>query len=162
MRFEVSLQGANHQLEILTMNGQWRCRLDGRDIPLDVAQIAQNHLSILLRGKSYDVSLGAKGSIAVGGHSYEVMITDPKSWPGRKQASGGHSGPQKLIASMPGKVVRVLAEKGSKILAGQGILVIEAMKMQNEIRSPREGTVTALLVGEGTSVNAGQPLAIIE
>jgi len=162
MRFQVSIEGKHHDVEVAETEAGWACRFDGRDIPLDVARIAPNRLSVLVKGRSYDVSRGANGSIAVGERSYEVEIRDPKSWRGRRQASAGTSGPQKLTASMPGKVVRVLTQKGTKILVGQGVLVIEAMKMQNEVRSPREGIVTAVLVQEGTSVNAGQALAIIE
>ena len=72
------------------------------------------------------------------------------------------AGPQKLIASMPGKVVRVLAREGDTVVSGQGIAVVEAMKMQNEIRSPRGGVLKKLLAHEGMKVNAGEVLGIVE
>ena len=162
MHFQVSVEGKTHDLELEQTSSGWSCRLDGRDIPVDVAQLGPGRISLLVAGRSYDVSRGASGSITVGERSYEVELTDPKSWRGRRGASAAASGPQNLTASMPGKVVRVLAQKGSKIHKGQGVLVIEAMKMQNEIRSPRDGIVSAVLVQEGASVNAGQALVRIE
>jgi len=63
---------------------------------------------------------------------------------------------------MPGKVVRLLAAEGQQVQAGQGLLVIEAMKMQNEIKAPRAGRVVSLSVGEGATVTAGQALAVLE
>lgn len=129
---------------------------------MDVAQIAPDRLSILIDGKSYDVVRGTVSSIAIGERTYDITVRDPRSWRGRRQNAPGTSGPQKLTASMPGKVVRVLTTQGSKIAEGQGIVVIEAMKMQNEIRSPREGTVVAILVEEGSNVNAGDVVAVVE
>jgi biotin carboxyl carrier protein len=71
-------------------------------------------------------------------------------------------GPKKLTAPMPGKIVRVLVSQGSEIEAGAGVLVVEAMKMQNEIKSPKKGTIQKILVSEGAAVNAGDVLAIVE
>jgi pyruvate carboxylase subunit B len=72
------------------------------------------------------------------------------------------AGEQKITASMPGRVVRVLARPGEAIRIGQGIVVIEAMKMQNVVRSPKDGALKKLLVAEGANVNAGEVLAVIE
>jgi len=162
MRLTASIGETNYELKIERRESGWRCRVDGRETPIDVAQTAPNRLSILIKGKSYDVIRGAEGAVAVGERWYEVAVADPRSWRTRKQAAAGTSGPQKLKASMPGKVVRVLASAGRRISAGQGLVVIEAMKMQNEVRSPREGTVTAILVKEGANVNAGDVVAIVE
>ena len=71
-------------------------------------------------------------------------------------------GPKKLVAPMPGKVVRILVTQGAEIEAGAGVLVVEAMKMQNEVKSPKKGTVQKILVNEGAAVNAGDILAIVE
>jgi len=71
-------------------------------------------------------------------------------------------GPRKLTAPMPGKVVRLLANQGAEVEAGAGILVVEAMKMQNELKSPKKGTIQKILVREGATVNAGDVLAIVE
>ena len=72
------------------------------------------------------------------------------------------AGPKKLVSPMPGKVLRVLAAQGSTVEAGAGVLVIEAMKMQNEIKSPKQGIIKKLFASEGAAVNAGDVLAIVE
>lgn len=162
MRLTVSVNGASYELEIDPAKSGWRCLLDGREVPVDIAQVATDRLSMLLNGRSYDVICGSDGTITVGERKYLVTATDPRSWRSRHQSAAGAQGPQKLTSSMPGKVVRVLAASGSKVVAGQGLVVIEAMKMQNEVRSPRDGTVGAILVREGSNVNAGQVLAIVE
>jgi biotin carboxyl carrier protein len=162
MRFEVSVTGRKHDLEITQVEGEWQCRIDGCEIRMNVARIADGTLSILQEGKSYVVRQGAGGAVVVDGRSYEVSIADPRSWRARQQAAAGVSGPLKLAAPMPGKVVRVLTSPGSTVVAGQGIVVIEAMKMQNEVRAPRDGIITAVLVQEGKAVNVGELVAILE
>jgi biotin carboxyl carrier protein len=87
-------------------------------------------------------------------------VIDPRSWRRGHGEGIELEGRQKIVAPMPGKVVRVLVEPGQSVAAGQGLLVIEAMKMQNEIRSPKSGTVEKLAV-EGQTVNAGEILAIV-
>jgi biotin carboxyl carrier protein len=81
---------------------------------------------------------------------------------GRKRGDADDASPKKLIAPMPGKVIRVLLAEKAQVEAGQGIVVMEAMKMQNEIKSPRKGTIQKILVAEGANVNAGDVLAIVE
>ena len=71
-------------------------------------------------------------------------------------------GPRKLVAPMPGKVVRVLVQEGTDVEAGQGVVVVEAMKMQNEIKSPKKGVVRKLVASENAAVNAGDVLAVVE
>lgn len=162
MRFQVSIHGRNHDLELTPAEGTWDCRLDGRAIQIDVRTISPGVLSILRDGKSYVVRHGGNGTVMVGERTYEVAIADPRSWRSRQMALAGAAGPQKLTASMPGKVVRILTAPGAEVKAGQGILVMEAMKMQNELRSPRDGKVTAIMVQEGGAVNLGAVVAIVE
>jgi biotin carboxyl carrier protein len=162
MRFQVSIGGKDHQLELTRMQEFWDCRLDGREVRIDVREVSPGVLSILLEGRSYLVRRGLNQTITVGDRSYEVLIADPRSWRSRQMLSGGAVGPQRLKASMPGKVVRILTTPGAQVKAGQGIVVIEAMKMQNELRSPRDGKITAILVQEGKAVNAGEVVAVVE
>src|SRR5437867_849891 len=116
MRLTISVNGTSYGLEIEPAERGWRCLLDRREIPVDVVQIAKNRLSILLNGRSYDVICGSDGAIIVGEHRYLVSTTDPRSWRSRRQSAAGTQGPQKLTASMPGKVIRVLIPSGSKVL----------------------------------------------
>ena len=161
MRFLVSIAGKKHELELTRTQDAWECRLDGRPVNIDVQVISPGVLSVLQDGKSYTVRQGVNGAIVVGEHSYEVSIADPRSWRSRQLTASGTAGPQRLTASMPGKVVRVLVKAGDSVEAGQGLLVVEAMKMQNEIRSPKSGTVERVPAIEGQAVNAGEVLCVV-
>jgi biotin carboxyl carrier protein len=116
--------------------------------------------SVLLDGASYEVRvLGSE--VTVNGHRFEIAIEDPRQWKRRNGTAGAH-GRISITAPMPGKVVRLLVAVGDAITAGQSVVVVEAMKMQNELKSPRDGHVTAVRVSENDSVNAGAVLVLIE
>jgi biotin carboxyl carrier protein len=165
MRYDIELGGRIYLLELLRKEEGWECKLDGREISAQSVQISSDTLSVLINGKSFEIKHERTETgitIFIRGTRYEVSVTDPRSWRGRRGAAQGDVGPQKLTASMPGKVVRVLAREGDSIAAGQGIAVVEAMKMQNEIRSPRAGVLKKLLAHEGMKVNAGEVLGVVE
>ena len=178
MRYDVTLGGKVYRLELVRKGDGWECRLDGREVFVEAAEIGEGTLSLLIGGRSAEVKLpaGERGprstslragppctsELFIRGQRYDVSVEDPRSWRGRRSAAQGEAGPQRLTASMPGKVVRVLAREGESIASGQGIAVVEAMKMQNEIRSPRAGVLKKLLAQEGMKVNAGELLAIVE
>jgi biotin carboxyl carrier protein len=98
----------------------------------------------------------------LGSARYAVDVQDPRSLRTRRAAAGADIGPQKLNAPMPGKIVRVAVAQGEDVKAGQSVIVMEAMKMQNEMKSPKNGKVRKILTSEGSTVNAGDTLAIIE
>jgi len=97
----------------------------------------------------------------VGSARFAAEVRDPRSLRGRSRIAD-ERGPRKLTAPMPGKVIRLLAREGAEVDLGSGVIVVEAMKMQNEIKSPKKGTIQRILVSEGASVNAGDVLAIVE
>ena len=120
--------------------------------------------SVLLDGKSYRVHLsrGREQWLAsLCGREYALDVVDPRARSSRSNALGGH-GQQVLSAPMPGKIVKRLVKEGDHVEAGQGIIVVEAMKMQNEMRAVHAGRVVSLPVSEGATVTAGDTLAIIE
>lgn len=97
------------------------------------------------------------------GHArFAVEVRDPRSLRARRAAAASADGPMQLRAPMPGRVVRILLAEGSAVEAGQGILVVEAMKMQNEVKAPRRGKVSSIAVKEGSAVNGGEVLAVVE
>lgn len=162
MHYSVSIDGKTFDVEIAVANGKWRCQVGGREIAIDFVPLSTAAGSLLIAGKQFAVRRDADGSIFVGANRYKVSIDDPRSWQGRRMRDSAHSGPQRLAASMPGKIVRILAREGDDIQAGQGVVVVEAMKMQNEIRSSRAGKLQKVLVREGANVNPGEVLAIVE
>jgi biotin carboxyl carrier protein len=99
--------------------------------------------------------------VVIDGYRFEIDVHDPRQWT-RKSGGRGDQGVQRIIAPMPGKVVRVLISLGDAVEAGQGLVVVEAMKMQNELKAARAGKVTALPAREGATVAAGEVLATIE
>jgi biotin carboxyl carrier protein len=165
MRYQVNAGTGTYRLELERSEKNWLCRLDGREVPVNVVQTGPGTLSLLVEGRSFEVRREGNSDAArifVGATPYAVSVQDPRSLRSRHRTGAGQQGPQALTASMPGKVVRLLAREGEQVREGQGILVVEAMKMQNEIRSPREGKIVKLRAREGLNVNAGETLAIIE
>jgi len=160
--YEFEVGGRSRALDVKRTESGWSLRLDGREALVNAERIDPNTLSILKDGESFAVRRLPDGGILVRGRYYRVSVRDRRSWRGRDQGSGGAEGFEKLTATMPGKVVRLLAREGEKISANQGVVVVEAMKMQNEIRSRKAGVLKRLLAEPGMNVNAGEVLAIVE
>src|SRR5579859_183394 len=165
MLYEVTIAGKAYRVELQRAGAGWQCRLDGRELPLDVIAAQSGVLSLLLDGKSYEVkqeTAGTDTNIVVGRERFGVSVRDPRSFRSRRGGDGAGQGPKKITAPMPGKIVRVLAAEGSTVQAGQSVIVIEAMKMQNELKAPKDGVVKKINVAEGAAVEAGQALAEVE
>jgi biotin carboxyl carrier protein len=164
MIYNVTINGKTHRLELDQAEGQWACRLDGRSISADTVLIGPDELSLRIGNQVYEVRrerVAGDMYIWVGSGRFAAEVRDPRSLRGRARAADD-LGPKKLTAPMPGKVVRVLVSEGAEVDLGSGVVVVEAMKMQNEIKSPKKGTIQKILVTEGTAVNAGDVLAIVE
>jgi biotin carboxyl carrier protein len=130
----------------------------------DVREVEPGVYSILLGGRSLEVKMdeGAHGYVAaVNGRRYEILVHDPRRL-SRVDEGPQEAGPKVVVAPMPGKVIRLKVQVGDIVETGQGLVVVEAMKMQNELKSPKAGTVKALHVKEGSSVSAGEPLLVVE
>ena len=165
MLYDVTIDGKNYRLELSRADGRWTCRLDGRELQIDAVLARPDVLSVLIEGKAYEVKRERTTTdlhLWVGPVRYAAELRDPRSLRGRRDGTGDAAGPKKLVAPMPGKVVRVLVNEKAEVEAGQGLLVVEAMKMQNEIKSPKKGIVQKLVASPGTAVNAGDVLAIVE
>ena len=164
MTYDISIDGKNHRLDLNQVEGRWTCRLDGREIAVDAVLARPDVLSLRMDNKAYEVKcerVGREMHLWVGSVRFAAEVRDPRSFRGRVRAADDH-GAKKLLAPMPGKVVRVLVSQGAEVEAGTGVLVVEAMKMQNEVKSPKKGTVQKILAAEGAAVNAGDVLAIVE
>jgi len=164
MTYDISIDGKNHRLDLNQVEGSWTCRLDGREIAVDAVLARPDVLSLRIDNKAYEVKcerVGSEMHLWVGSVRFAAEVRDPRSFRGRVRAADDH-GPKKLLAPMPGRVVRVLVSQGAEVEAGTGVLVVEAMKMQNEVKSPKKGTVQKILASEGAAVNAGDVLAIVE
>ena len=126
----------------------------------DIVEVEPGVYSVIAGLSSWEVRV-AGNEVTIDGHRFLVEIDDPRQWKRSRHAADAH-GRASIAAAMPGKIVRILVGVGDEVVAGQGILVVEAMKMQNELKAPRDGRVTAIEVKESDSVNAGAILATIE
>lgn len=166
MKFEIHIGDKRRIVELGREGQRWRVHLDGQPVETDVAELAPNIFSILLSGRSHEVRItqGADGRIKlhVANQEFTAEAFDPRAWSGRSHRALEAKGRQEIVAPMPGKIVRVLVKAGDKVEAAQGLLVVEAMKMQNEIRSPKSGVVERIMAREGQPVNAGEVLAWID
>jgi biotin carboxyl carrier protein len=135
--------------------------VDGVPHHADVVSVEPGVYSVLIDGRSTDVTIDGDGHVWVGSTRLSVEIRDPRKW-SRGEGSGGLQGTIAIKAAMPGKVVALLVDVGETIETGKGVLVVEAMKMQNELKSPKAGVVQAIRVSPGDSVAAGQVLVVIE
>jgi biotin carboxyl carrier protein len=164
MTYEITIDSKTHRLELDRTESGWSCRLDGRGISVDAILARADVLSLRLGDRAFEVKcerVGSETHFWVGSERFSVDVRDPRSLRGRVRA-GDEQGPKRLTAPMPGKVVRILVAQGSEIEAGAGVVVVEAMKMQNEVKSPKKGTIQKILVNPGAAVNAGDVLAIVE
>ncbi len=166
MTYDVIVDGKTHRLELSRGDTTWLCKVDGEAIEVDAVLTARDVMSVLVGGKAYEVkrerSLQGELHLVIGSARYAVDVQDPRSLRTRRAAAGAEAGPQKLTAPMPGKIVRILVAVGDEVTTGQGIIVMEAMKMQNEMKSPKDGRVQKILTSEGSTVNPGDTLAVIE
>ncbi|HZR29158.1 MAG TPA: biotin/lipoyl-containing protein [Terriglobales bacterium] len=173
MKYQIKIEGRSYQVQLTRgeREGCWRGSLGENglaatwDFELDARETQPGVLSLLLDGSSYEIkgeTTRERLMVAVGAHRYEAEICDARSLRAGRAVAGDHNGPQKITAPMPGKIVRILAEEGDSVEHGQGIMVIEAMKMQNELKSLKKGVVRKVMVQKGAAANAGDVLAIVE
>jgi len=166
MTYDVNVDGKTHHVELERGEATWLCKVDGQELEVDAALTARDILSVLLDGKAYEIkrerSLRGELHMVIGSARYAVDVQDPRSLRSRRAVAGAEAGPQKIKAPMPGKIVRILVSEKDEVKAGQGVIVMEAMKMQNEMKSPKDGVVQKIMTAEGSTVNAGDALAIVE
>jgi biotin carboxyl carrier protein len=165
MVYDVIVHGKSHRLELEKVDTAWKCRLDGKEVQVDAVMPRRDVLSLLVDGRAYEIKRERTASdlyLWVGNTQFAVEICDPRSLRARKGSPQDEKGARKIVAPMPGRVVRLLVAEHAEVEAGQGILVVEAMKMQNEIKSPKKGVLKKIAVSAGAPVNAGDVLAIIE
>jgi biotin carboxyl carrier protein len=166
MKYAIVINGQQRSVEFTPPakeSSRMEFSVDGRPVEACAVPIPHDAYSILLDGRSLEVTSEKTIDgllLRTRGREFQVQIVDPRSW--RRGHGGGIEleGRQQLRAPMPGKIVRVLVTPGQQVASGEGLLVIEAMKMQNEIRSPKSGIIEKV-AREGQTVNAGDVLAIV-
>jgi biotin carboxyl carrier protein len=149
---------------------KWQILINGHAADIDpgrldaVKEVEPGVYSVVLEGDSFEVRLlpAGPGWIAeVNGKRYPVEVRDPRN-ARRNSKNALGSGRQNVAAPMPGKVIRVLVREGDPVEAGQGLVVVEAMKMQNELKASRPARVVSVLARAGDTIGAGDTLVVLE
>lgn len=170
MQFELEIGGRTRTIRVATAGDQLDVQVDDRAFAVDARRLGHDGMTLLVREgdgavRSIDATVvpraGGAFAVSVGGQTLDAALV---SRFGRRGGEGGApgSGPQQVLAPMPGKVIKVLVAPGDAVEPRQGLVVIEAMKMENELRATRGGRVAAVKVAEGQSVDAGTLLVTVE
>ncbi|MGE0815039.1 MAG: biotin/lipoyl-containing protein [Vicinamibacterales bacterium] len=171
MQHTFSVNGRVRTVTLAPDGPGWMVSVDGESFRVDAADVDGAGLSLLVGGAGAGRSVAAvvvpgretgELDVAVGGQHVAVRVVSTERARRRGTEAAGADGPQRVVAPMPGKVVRVLVAPGDEVRPRQGLVVVEAMKMENELRAARAGTVASVAVVEGQSVDAGALLAVVE
>jgi biotin carboxyl carrier protein len=171
MTFEVDIRGRTRTVSIeRAAAGKYRVVLDSVSHEVDVARVGVYGLSLLVdgeRGVSREVQVtpaSERGTllITLAGRTIQATLNGRRTSRASSDGSAGAHGEQSVVAPMPGRVVRLLVTAGEDVELRQGVVVVEAMKMENELRSPKKGRVKSISVTPGASVEAGRILMVVE
>jgi len=177
MQYEVEIGGRRRQVVVTRTGGTFAVSVEGKTRSVDVARVDAHTLSLVVdsvypenssvRRAGYEVSVvpdpaARQVVVHVGPVPVVVTLDGRRGWGRKDDGRASGSGPQRLVAPMAGRIVRVLVNAGDTVRARQPIVVVEAMKMENELRASREGTVAEIHVREGVSVDAGALLIVIQ
>ena len=171
MKLKAQLFGKEHEVSLSLADGAADVAVGNRHYDMQVRELASSEYLLINGSNVYKCRVSRRsGSIAAGqsfavvlrGRNYEVAVVDPRRLRSGQSAGAHHAGAAEIVSPMPGKIVRVLVQAGDKVEADAGIIVVEAMKMQNEMKAPKAGTVVSINAEEGATVNAGDVLAVVE
>ncbi|WP_433974848.1 biotin/lipoyl-containing protein [Tunturiibacter lichenicola] len=160
----LEVEGEKRRVELppeVGRGGVIECVVDGQFVTVDGRFLQTGVLSLLVGGRQYRCVLDGDG-VVIDGRRFGFEVEDPRSLQGRRGAGAGTDGPRPVKSPMPGRVVLVLIEVGQEVEAGEAVVVIEAMKMQNELKSPKAGRVGKVAVDVGDTVGAGDVLVVVE
>jgi biotin carboxyl carrier protein len=162
---DILIDGRKETVSIQPSQGRSRVFVGNQQVDADLAKISENVYSLILDGHSYHIVLTLGDDslrVIVDGTCYNASVLDPKRLRSDPPTFANLLGPSPVVAPMSGKIVKVLVAVGDSVTEGQGVVVIEAMKMQNELRAPQAGKVEKVIVAESQAVNAGDILLVVQ
>lgn len=168
MKLQADVTGEKHEVEVTRDGDKLFASVDDRSYELEASEPEPNVYLLKHEGKVFEIfvsprkNTSAPLSVHVGSAELEVAIADPKRLRGSSAAGDAASGKVEIKTAMPGKVVRILKTAGDAVEKGEGVIVVEAMKMQNEMKSLKEGIIKEIMVSDGDTVSAGDVLVVIE
>lgn len=164
MKLQIEIGGKKREVELMRAGERPVWTIDGQRLEADPTEVSPGVYSILINGKSFEVRMehfATELRATTAGREFRIVIQDKREWRRKRGSAVEAEGRQQVFAPMPGKIVRVLVKTGDAVRAGQGLVVVEAMKMQNEIRAPKSGMIDRVAVIDGQTVNAGEVVAIV-
>ena len=167
MKLQAQIDDEITELDIRREEDKVFARVGSNEYELEVSEVARDTYLFKNNGRIYEVFVSNdpstnQSAVAIRNQRFEVAIIDPRQL-SRTSSEHAHGDGLAIIkAAMPGKVVRILVQAGDSLSKGEGVIVVEAMKMQNEMRSPKDGIVKEIRVTEGATVNSGDVLVVIE
>ena len=162
MKLQAELNDEQHEIEIKRDGEKVFARIDDREYNLEASEVEPNVWLLKIDNRIFQIYAAPNGIVNLGKHQFEIKLIDPKKMRGSGAAGANAAASSEIKTAMPGKLVRILVEVGAEIAKGDGVLVVEAMKMQNEMKAQKDGIVKEIRYAEGATVNAGDVLAIIE
>lgn len=150
-----------HDLDLRHEGWRLVARVDDREYELDVSEPEHGVYLFKYDGRVFEAHV-SDGQVSLGGRTFDVNIVDPKRLRGSASTASSEHGHAEIRTAMPGKVVRILKADGDAVTKGEGVIVVEAMKMQNEMKSPRDGTISSIKASEGDTIGAGDVLVVID
>ena len=163
MKFAAKVGETLHEIVVTRLDGDYVVAFDGVEHVVDARKLEADFYSILYEGKSYEVSVESVGPKYLVRHgAYEQVVELADASRGGREELHKKGGPVTIDSVMPGKIVRILVSSGDEVHAGQGLVVVEAMKMENEIGAPRAGRVKSVEVAPGQNVETGAHLIVLE
>jgi biotin carboxyl carrier protein len=166
VKYFIQVNGRQHEVDVMERLGELKVAVDGKPLDLSYEEVdTLGQVALLSEGKSYGVSIEgdmSKASVVIAGHLYAVEIEDERERAAHAAEREARGAGGVVNAVMPGVVVDLLVAPGDRVEEGQPLLILEAMKMQNEIGATATGTVTAVHVAKGAAIDGGAPLVTIE
>ena len=168
MKLHATISESQFDVDVRQQGARIIATVAGHSYDLELTRASNQDFLIINEGRVFDCRVdgqptsGARVNVTIGPHRYDVTLVDPKRLRSALGPGVHGEGAARIVAPMPGKVVRVLVEAGQQVEPGQGIVVVEAMKMQNEMKAPKAGAVVSVNVEVGATVNGGDLLAVIE
>jgi biotin carboxyl carrier protein len=164
MKIDITIHGVQRIVEVTHPGDRPRWTIDGQSVEADIVQVSPGIYSVLIDGESIDVRVEGNRSalrVVVDDREYLASIENPRELKKNRAGAAEAAGRQSIVAPMAGKIIAALVKVGDAVQGGQGLLIVEAMKMQNEIRSPKSGQVERIAVVEGQTVNSGDVVIVI-
>ncbi|MDP3940667.1 MAG: biotin/lipoyl-containing protein [Deltaproteobacteria bacterium] len=166
MIYHVTLEGNDHVIDVSEIEPNvYRVSVDGNERVVDAHATERTVYSLIIGGESIEANVVERQGgfqMTIEGDFYDLDVVDERRRVLNRAETAGGAGAADIKAQMPGKVLKVLVEPGQAVEVGQGVIVLEAMKMENEIKSPTTGTVKEVAVETGQAVESGQRLVLVE